>query len=104
MSSLHLQLQKYKLERFFDLLDVDNNQKVDQADIVLWVEKAAGYMEEDGVSVSEEQKNQLFHHIKRICKFQLSLKIKNMHSCKAHFVISSLQSQCFDRVWGSWQK
>lgn len=61
-----LSFQKYKLERFFYLLDVDNNQRVEEADIVLWVDKAAGYLEEDGVSVSEEQKNLLFKQIKRI--------------------------------------
>ncbi|GFH61264.1 hypothetical protein CTEN210_17791 [Chaetoceros tenuissimus] len=58
--------QKYKIERYFDFLDFDNNQSVNVEDLVLWADKAAVLMKEDGISVSEEQKKQLLQRIRRV--------------------------------------
>ena len=66
-SSLHF--QKYKIERNFDFLDFDNNRSVNVEDLVLWADKAAEIMKEDGVSVSDEQKKQLLQCIRRVCKW-----------------------------------
>ena len=50
-----LLFQRYKLERYFDLLDFDNNQRVNMKDLVLWGERAAACYEEAGIHVSEEK-------------------------------------------------
>ncbi|GFH50261.1 hypothetical protein CTEN210_06737 [Chaetoceros tenuissimus] len=47
--------QRYKLERYFDLLDFDNNQRVNTKDLVLWGERAAANYEEAGIHVPEEK-------------------------------------------------
>lgn len=60
--------QKYKLERYFDFLDFDNNQRVDADDLVLWTNKAVIYLNEDGISMSDGQTKKLLKLARRGCK------------------------------------
>ena len=58
--------QRYKLERYFDLLDFDNNGKVESEDLVLWGEKAAENFAEIGNPLTNENKAKFLKSMKTI--------------------------------------
>ena len=58
--------QRYKLERYFELLDFDNNGKVDSEDLVLWGEKAAENFAEIGKPLTDENKAKLLKSNRKI--------------------------------------
>ena len=104
--------QKYKLERYFDFLDFDNNQRVDADDLVLWTDKAVIYFNEDGVSVSDGQKKKLLKLVRRGCKY--NRKTRKLGDNINHiilrlpfeltFLLFFYYSQCNDRIWLCWKK
>lgn len=58
--------QRYKLERYFDILDLNNNGKVESEDLVLWGEKATENFAEIGNPLTNENKAKLLKSLKQI--------------------------------------